>query len=109
MRRDSAEANGHSALAIAYAGLGRKREAVAEASKAVDLLPVSLDAWRALYRLEDLARVHAMVGDADAALATLERLVSQPGGRSIPFLELDPAWDSLRGDPRFRALLSRKS
>ena len=109
VRVDPAEANGHSALAIAYAGLGRKREAIAEAKRAVELLPVSLDAWRGLYRLEDLARVYAMVGDHGAALAELERLVDLPGGRSIPFLELDPAWDSLRGDPRFRTLLARKS
>jgi DNA-binding SARP family transcriptional activator/TolB-like protein/Tfp pilus assembly protein PilF len=109
VRVDPGEANGHSALAIAYAGLGRKREAVAEAKRAVELLPVSLEAWRGLYRLEDLARVYAMVGDHDAALSELERLVKLPGGRSIPLLELDPAWDSLRGDPRFRVLLAPKS
>lgn len=101
------EANFHSALAIAYAGLGRATEAITEARRAVDLLPVTRDAWRGLYRIEDLARVYVMVGDYESALEQLERLISLPGGKSIPFLELDPAWIPLRDHARFRALLSK--
>ncbi len=99
------EANYHSALARALAGQARKAEAIEAARHAVELLPIARDAWRALFRLEDLARVYVMVGENDAALETLERLVSLPGGRSVTFLELDPAWDPLRESPRFRALL----
>jgi DNA-binding SARP family transcriptional activator/TolB-like protein/Flp pilus assembly protein TadD len=98
------EAHYHSALGIAYAGLGHKREAIAEARRGVTLLPVTQDAWRGLYRLEDLARVYVMVGEYDAALAELESLVSLPGGRTVPFLALDPAWIPLRHHPRFHAL-----
>ena len=101
------EPNYHSALGIAYAGLGRPAEAIAEARKAVDKLPVTADAIRALYRLEDLARVYVMVGDYDAALGALTRLMALPGGPSIPFLELDPVWDPLRGRAEFRTLRRR--
>jgi hypothetical protein len=96
VRAEPDEANYHSALAIAYAGLGRTSEAIGEARKAVELLPVSRDAWRGLYRLEDLARVYVMVGETDSALATLEQLAALLGGRTIPFLEIDPVWDPVR-------------
>ena len=101
------EANYRSALALAYAGLGRRDEALTEARKAVELLPVTADALRALYRLEDLARVFVMIGEHDSALAELQRLVALPGGRSIPFLELDPVWSPLRARPEFRKVLRR--
>ena len=99
------EANYHSALGIAYAGLWRKAEAIGEARKATELLPVSKEAYVGLHRLEDLARVYVMVGEYDLALDELERLLSLPGGKSIPFLKLDPVWNPLRDHPRFRALL----
>jgi DNA-binding SARP family transcriptional activator/TolB-like protein len=101
------EANFHSARAIAYAGLGRKREAIEEAQQGVRLLPTTVDAWRGLYRLEDLARVYAMVGEYDAAFNELEHIFSLPGGRSVPIMELGAPWKSLRGHPRFQTLLRR--
>jgi DNA-binding SARP family transcriptional activator/TolB-like protein/Flp pilus assembly protein TadD len=103
------EANFHSALAIAYAGLGRKREAVEEAQQGVRLLPITVDAWRGLYRLEDLARVLAMVGEYDAAFDELDHIFNLPGGRSMPIMELGAPWESLRDHPRFQALLRRGS
>jgi tetratricopeptide (TPR) repeat protein len=105
VRAQPDEANYRSALGIAFAGLQRSDEAIGEALRAVELLPVTKEAWRGLYRLEDLARVYVMVGEDAAALDTLERLVSLPGGKSIPFLRLDPVWDPLREHPRFQALL----
>ena len=109
VRERPTEANFHSALGIAYAGLGRRTEAVSEATRAVELLPVTKEAWRGLYRLEDLARVLVMIGDYDAALEQLEALVSLPGGRSIPFLGPDPVWDPLRDRPRFQRLVARST
>ena len=37
-----------SALGIAYAGLGRKEDAIHEGELAVELLPMSKEAWRCL-------------------------------------------------------------
>jgi len=99
--------NVHSALAIAYAGLGRKREAIDEAQQAVRLLPITVDAWRGLYRREDLARVYAIVGEYDAAFDELDHIFKLPGGRYMPIMELGAPWSSLRDQPRFQSLLAR--
>jgi len=95
----------HSSLGIAYAGLGRKEEAIREGKLGVELLPVSKEAIRGTLRVEDLARIYVMVGEFDAAIDQLEFLLSTPGWMSIPLLRLDPAWDPLRDHRRFKKLL----
>ena len=95
----------HSALGIAYAGLGRKEDAIREGKLGVELLSVTKEAWRGLFRVEDLARIYVMVGEHDAAIDQLEFLLSVPGEMSIPLLRLDPAWAPLRDHPRFKKLI----
>jgi TolB-like protein/Tfp pilus assembly protein PilF len=97
----------HSALGIAYAGLGRRLDAVREAKIGCDLMPASKDAWLALYRLEDLALVYTMVGQASEAIAQLDDLLAQDGEVTPHVLRLNPRWDPLRSDPRFQALLTQ--
>ena len=95
----------HSALGITYAGLGRKEEAIREGQLAVELLPVTKDAWVGLWRLEDLARIYVMIGEFDAAIDQIQYLVQNPSELSIPLLRLDPAWAPLNKHPRFIKLL----
>ncbi len=97
----------HSSLGIAYAGLGRKEDAVREGKLGVELLPVTKDAWRALHRVEALAKIYVMVGEFEAAIDQLEYLLSIPSEMSIPLLRLDPAWAPLRDHPRFKRLLEK--
>ncbi|MBA7705303.1 Beta-barrel assembly-enhancing protease [subsurface metagenome] len=97
----------HSSIGIAYAGLGRKEDAIREGKLGVELLPVSKDAWRGPSYVWDLARIYVMVGEFDAAVDQLEFLLSVPGPMSIPLLRLHPAWDPLREHPRFGDLLRR--
>ena len=105
IKQQPEDARFHSALGIAYAGLGRKEDAIREGQLAVDLLPVTKDAWRGLFRVEDLARVYVMVGEFDAAVDQLEFLLFSPGEMSIPLLRLDPVWAPLRDHPRFEELV----
>ncbi len=95
----------HSSLGIAYAGLGRKEEAIREGKLGVALHPVSKDAWRGIYRVEDLARIYVMVGEYDRAIEQLEFLLSKPGRMTVHLLRLDPIWAPLRDHPRFQKLL----
>ncbi len=99
------DARFHSSLGIAYAGLGRKEDALREGKLGVKLLPVSKEAMVGLCRVEDLARIYVMVGEFDAAIDQIEFLLSVPGKMSIPLLRLDPVWEPLRDHPRFKRLL----
>jgi serine/threonine-protein kinase len=54
----------------------------------------------------DLARLQARVGEKEKAFASLEAAFAE---RSVGLVMLraDPAWDRIRGDPRFAALVRR--
>ena len=54
----------------------------------------------------DLARLHAMVGDREAAFAALEQAMADPPV-GLTLLKVDPAWNSIRTDPRFAAIVRR--
>ncbi len=53
-----------------------------------------------------LARIHAKLGDADRAFASLETAYRERSGY-IAYLNVDPKMDELRGDPRFHDLVRR--
>ena len=97
----------HASLGIAYAGLGRKADAVREGQRALQLMPVNQDAYRGPFHVEDMARIYAMVGERDAAVGQLEYLMSIPLDLAAAGLRLDPTWDSLRDHPRFQKLVGR--
>ena len=97
----------HSALGIAYAGLGMGVDAIREARLGCSLTPPSKDAQRALDRLRDLARVYAMTGHSDKAIATLDDLLSRSGVMTPHVLRLEPGWDPLRSNPHFQVLLQK--
>ncbi|OOG60311.1 winged helix-turn-helix domain-containing protein [Rhodanobacter sp. C03] len=101
------DADLHLALGFAYAGLGRKAEAVAEGERAVALMPVSKDALTGPDMLASQAQLYVRVGQPDQAIALIGRVLSITNGAplSSALLRLDPDWDSLRDDPRFKALL----
>lgn len=98
----------HSALGIAYAGLGRSEDAMREGKKGVAMLPIEKEAWRGTLRLCDLAQIYAMTGNQDKAIDLLERLLSIPSELSATYIRLDPTWNSLRGNKRFEEIIKRK-
>ena len=95
----------HSNLGKVYTYLGFKDKGVAEGKKGTDLLPVSKDHWEGPDRERDLAIIYIVTGEYELALDKLEYLLSIPGNLTRWSLRLDPVYDPLRDNPRFKDLL----
>lgn len=95
----------HAQHGLILAALGRKQEAIAEGKRAVELLPESQDAFDGPRCTAALAQIYAWTGESDEAFGLLDHLLGIPNGLAISTLKLDPAWDPLRKDPRFQALI----
>jgi len=89
------------------AALGRKEEAIEEGKRAVELLPESQDALDGPPVTAVLAEIYAWTGESDEAFRLLDHLLVVPSGLTIPLIKIDPAWDPLRNDPRFQALIDK--
>ncbi len=94
-------------LAVYRAAAGQKEQAVADAKKGCELAPREKDYFWALARQLELAQVYALLGENSAALDLLEQLTNEPFGITYGGLLHDSFWTSLRGDPRFQAILAR--
>jgi TolB-like protein/Flp pilus assembly protein TadD len=96
----------HSSLGIAYAGLGKREEAINEGLKAEALLPISKDAMYGLGILQDLAIIYTMVGEFDLAIAQLDQLLSIPSWFTPVWLGWDIRFAPLESYPGYKELLT---
>jgi len=88
------------AAGYAYAKSGRRREAEEVIKRFKDIAKTQyvMSYW--------IASIYAALGDKDKALAELEDAYA---GRDwyLHRLKVDPFWDPLRDDPRFKDMLKR--
>jgi TolB-like protein/Flp pilus assembly protein TadD len=97
-----------SVLGLIDAFLGRKQVAVEEATRAVALRPISLDAVEGPYILKCLAYVYAWTNEPDLAFRELAILAKTPGGLGTRAdFKADIFWDPIRKDPRFDQLATQ--
>jgi TolB-like protein/DNA-binding SARP family transcriptional activator/Tfp pilus assembly protein PilF len=91
-------------LALVYAGLGRREDAILAGKAAVEVVqdPVEGPNRRGL-----LAEVYVRLGLYDAAIQELQYACSVNSNCGSAALRLDPVWDPLRSHPRFQALLEK--
>ncbi len=88
--------------------LGRKQEAIEEATRAVELRPISQDAVEGPFILTSLAVVYAWTNEPDQAFRVLDILAKTPGGLGTRAdFKADPMWDPVRKDPRFDQLAAQ--
>ncbi|HET6886703.1 MAG TPA: tetratricopeptide repeat protein [Candidatus Udaeobacter sp.] len=97
----------HAQHGLILAALGQKQEAITEGKRAVELLPESQDALDGPRGTEALAQIYAWTGEFDEAFRLLDHLLATPSGLTVPMFKLDPAWDPLRKDPRYQALIDK--
>jgi hypothetical protein len=99
----------HAARARANAGLGNAADALADITQATTLVPESKDQFEGPYWSSERARVYAVTGDTESAIALLGDLVGKPASFVTPVtLRLDPIWMPLRGNARFEVLSSNR-
>jgi len=96
-------------LAKVLAYLGEKDAALNEAQRATEILPESKDAFGGPDITAGVAEVCGIVGEKGLAIEVLDGLLGRPSPLTVPLLKLSPAWDPLRSDPRFQALIDKYS
>jgi TolB-like protein/Flp pilus assembly protein TadD len=99
-----------SVLGLTDAFLGRKEEAIREATRAVGIRPISQDALEGAWILENLAKVYAWTNEADLAFRELASFFATGSVLICPEItKADPIWDPIRKDPRFEKLFMKLS
>jgi tetratricopeptide (TPR) repeat protein len=99
----------HGLLGVTYAGLGQADEAVRAAKRAVEILPLEVDALEGPDYLIQLANVYLMLGQTQNAVACYDHIVSIPSWTSTNALRVDPFLAPLRGTPEFEQLIAKWS
>ncbi len=100
-------------LAIIYASLERREDALREIRRAVELSPESKDALEGPAYLAVLAGICSQIGETEEAVTLLEHLLTAPVVFYGPLpqvtladLRLNPKWDGLRNNARFQKILA---
>jgi tetratricopeptide (TPR) repeat protein len=95
----------YATLGKCYALIGDDKEAISCGKKAVELKPITLDAWQGIVKEQDLMEIYIFLGDYDMALDKIELLLSTPSELSVGELMIDPIFDNLRSLPRFQKII----
>jgi serine/threonine-protein kinase len=105
LKERSDEAWDHGYLGQAYAGLGRRDDALREGRRALELLPLTRDAWEGPDLLALLMETCLRFGDREGAVqAALRFIAALPGNRLL--VRHEPRYQGVRDDPRVRRALS---
>ena len=87
---------------LAYAGAGRKEEAITSGKKAVELS--SMDAMMNSEMEVNLAKIYLLTGNYSDALFLVDQLLNKPSGFSLNLTKVDPEWKLLTTVPGYDKL-----
>jgi TolB-like protein len=89
----------------AYAILGDQQKLIEMVDEVLSTKPAdAVEDFNIKYRI---AKSYAYAGMPGESIATLDALLSGISSISVPYVELDPAFDSIRNEPGFIALLEK--
>lgn len=96
-----------STLGVAYALSGMDEKGIREGQRAVELFPISKDAFFATSYLSTLGQIYAQAGKTAQAVAIFRKLLKIPAGNDIciAILKRDPTLNKIRNSPEFQKLL----
>ncbi len=89
-------------LAVADAAFGNKDDAIREARRAVELMPISKSEIEGQLLIKYLAVVYAWIGEKNLACEQLAIAAKLPGFLRYGELRRHPNWD----DPRFEKIVA---
>jgi tetratricopeptide (TPR) repeat protein len=92
-------------LGLVHSMKGRHEDAITAGQRAVELLPISRDAYDGPLIATKLAVIYAAAGQSDRAIELLKELITIPNGPTPGTLRAECDWDRLRSDPRFEKLM----
>ena len=106
VRGNILESDLHAYLSLAYAAKGDLQRSLAQGRLSMQRTPFAADALRAAVNLETIARSEVLAGAHEEALSHLAQLLARPSLISVAQLRVDPWFDPIRQDPRFRQLVA---
>jgi DNA-binding winged helix-turn-helix (wHTH) protein/tetratricopeptide (TPR) repeat protein len=100
----------HAAIGLIYAMQSSRDDALAHAHTAMDMWPISQDAFQGDEAVLFYVRTLAQLGrpeDLEEAIDRLDELLSIPTTVTIPFIRNDPFMDPIVAHPRFQQLVDK--
>ena len=101
------DARYRASLAIAYAGLGRREDALRQEDTGLPTL--ERGGMAKPFSIREFAHARVLLGDHDEAVSLLRQHLELSGYLGSDYLKLYPTWDPLRDRPDFRALMEQYS
>jgi TolB-like protein/Flp pilus assembly protein TadD len=95
-----------SALGLAYAGAGNREEAIKAGKKAIEILPLSKDAFYGVPPQLEMALIYDLLGETDLAMDHLEKVLSIPNYFNINWLLPDIRYKNSRNSSSFEKLIA---
>jgi TolB-like protein/cytochrome c-type biogenesis protein CcmH/NrfG len=97
-------------LSANYIQMAAREGNRAEVQREIDYVLTKMgdNKWLAAAAESWAAAGYAILGDLGKALPLLQDSLEKPNGITRTYLQLDPAWDGVRNDPRFQELLANK-
>jgi serine/threonine-protein kinase len=100
------DSEAHRALSLAYAAKGDREKTLEEGKRAVEIVSVERDALRGFVNLQQFAYAQVLIGAKDEAFTSIRKLLGISSDLSPAWLRVDPWFDPIRQDPRFKQMVS---